>query len=239
MLVAVCSKCGKVFRDDANFCTGCGVAVDRSAQSGNGEASQSTTVPLIALAPVDKFYSKKNLKRAGIAAGSIVGIVAMVVIVITVIYIFRQNPGAMGSKFNETDVSNDVYSASLALVADVRNDNIKDLMADLINSEGKADDYKFMAKYEQLFKEARGEDPSELEVMFTQCGFMVAYTEFCARKFEYYRDNMLFGGTVADDADRFRVYADRLYEMLLDAESETQLQAIIDYCAENDIIYIK
>lgn len=224
-------------RDDAVYCTKCGVKLSSSAAENMG--AQVSDVPLITLAPVDKFYSKKNLKKAGIAAGSIVGLVVVVIGVLLVMAMLQNNPGIMGSKFEESEVSRKVYSDCLALVADVRNDNIDSLMKDLINEEGQADNYKFMSTYEALFKEARGEDPTEFEVKFSQCSFMVAYTEFNARKFEYYRDNMLFGNTVSQQADEFRQHADYLYDILVNASTDVELQSIIDYCAENDIITIK
>lgn len=245
--MAICSNCGKNLREDAVFCTGCGASVNNPSASRQntqnnynpGSDGMVTNVPLIALAPVEKFYSKKNLKKAGIAVGTITGIVLVIMGVLLVMALLQNNPGVMGSKFEETDVSNKVYSDCLALVADVRNDNIDALLKDIINDEGLAEDYAFINTYEKLFKEARGENPTELEVMFSQCSFLVAYTEFTARKFEYYRDNMVFGSTVADDADKFRQHADYLYETLVKAETEVELQVIIDYCADNKIMTIK
>jgi len=245
VLVATCSNCGKVLRDDAVFCTGCGSSVSNPSASksnanyGSSDGQQICNVPLIALAPVEKFYSKKNLKKAGIAVGTITGIVVIILGILLVMALMQNNPGVFGSKFEDTDVSNQVYSDCLALVADVRNDNIDTLIKDLINDEGLADNYKFMSTYEQLFKEARGENPTDLEIMFSQCSFMVAYTEFNARKLEYYRDNMLLGNTVAGDADKFREHADYLYDVLINAESEVELQIIVDYCDEHDIIRLK
>lgn len=224
------------------FCTGCGAKVSQGQSerpdAGFDSARLGSDIPLIALAPQEKFYSKRSLKRMGSVAGALLAIIIVALGAVAITAWVANNPGA-SNQFAEDDVRSDKYKQCLSLVQDVRNDNLEDIIDDVINAEGTAQDYYFLQEYEQSFNSIVGEDCTEMERTFADCCFMVSYTEFCAKKFKHFSTSGLFGSSLSDDADMFRGYADELWEKLLNAESMSQLQEIISYCESRDIIYLK
>lgn len=232
-----CSSCGNTIRDGAEFCSACGTPAPASTES-NPTAQGSevlTTVPLITLAPIENTFSKRRILRYG----KIMGIFVLVMVLALA--------AAAGAAWVSTDpfktstfetVETDSYRQCLALVSDVRNNNFDDIVADLINMEGDAENYNFLQEYETLFKQIIPDDSDPTAVKFRDCCFMVSYTEFTAKKYKYYSERGIVGIFYVDNADKFRAYADELWGMLSDAQTDEELQAIIDYCAENDIIYL-
>jgi len=137
------------------------------------------------------------------------------------------------------EVETDVYRQCLSLVNDVRNSNFDAIIEDLINMEGDAENYSFLREYEALFKEIVPDDSDPTAVKFRNCCYMVSYAEFTAKKFKHYSESGIFGIFYVKEAELYRTHADVLWEMLNNAKTDAELQAIIDYCAENDIIHLK
>ncbi len=232
-----CSSCGAPLRDSADFCSACGTpapAAKTNPASNGGETL--TTVPLITLAPQTSPLSKQRMIRYGKMLAGVVAVLVLALAAAAVAAWISTNPFKTSS-FETVETTS--YSDCIALVADVRNSNFDDIIADLINMEGDAEDYNFLKEYEALFKRIIPDDADATAVKFRNCCYMVSYTEFTAKKYKHYSDRGLIGIFYVDDADRYRVYADTLWEMLSDAETDEELQAIIDYCAENDIIFLK
>ncbi len=232
-----CSSCGNPIRDGADFCSSCGAA---APQMGTNPAATGeemlTTVPLITLAPHTGPISKKRMIRYGKMVAGVVAVLVIALAAAAVAAWISTDPFKT-SAFEE--VETDSYRECLALVNEVRNSNFDDIIDDLINMEGAAEDYNFLQRYEQLLKERVPDDADPTAVKFRNCCYMVLYTEFTAKKFKSYSDRGLLGLFYVDDADLYRNHADTLWGMLSDAQSDAELQAIIDYCAENDIIYLK
>lgn len=244
----VCLNCGKNIRDGADYCTSCGAPAPAQAPTGGQNTYSSahqepvtTDVPLITLAPERAPMTKQRLARTGkLMAGTLAVILLVIVGIFGAAYLstdpFKQNPFETESE----SLSSDSYNDCLALVRDVRNDNFDSLISDIIQMEGDFEDYNFLAVYEGLFKEIVPDDSSdEMAVMFRNCCFMVAYTEFTAKKFESYASSGFLAALYVDDADTYRAHADKLWEDLNNAQTKAHLQNIIDYCQENDIIYLK
>jgi|GEM_PF-1564252 len=247
----VCLKCGKNIRDGADFCTACGAPAPAAAPEYNAGSAQadgsaqrsagtvSTNVPLITLAPERNPMSKQRLIRTG---KLMLGVTAVILIAIVGIFItaflktepFKDNP------LEETTLNDQSYRDCLALVGDVRNDNFDVLIKDIIQMEGDFQDYNFLAAYEELFEQIVPDDSSDpTAIKFRKCCFMVAYTEFTAKKYEDYASSGILASLYIDDADRYRTYADELWEMLNNAQTDEHLQLIIEYCDKNDIIRLK
>ncbi len=239
----VCLRCGKNIRDGADFCTACGAPAPAAAPNqAAGKASYtpvSTDVPLITLAPERNPMSKQRLLRTG---KLMLGVTAIIVVAIVGVFAaaflrtepFKENP------LEETTLDNQSYRDCLALVGDVRNDNFDVLIKDIIQMTGDFQDYNFLSAYEELFKKIVPDDSSdEMAIMFRDCCFMVAYTEFTAKKYEDYASSGILASLYLDDADRYRTHADTLWEKLNNAQTEEHFQIIIDYCEDNDIIYRK
>jgi len=246
----VCLNCGKNIRDGADYCTSCGAPAPAPQYTGGQNTSRAadssyepttTDVPLITLAPERAPMTKQRLLRTGkLMAGVTVVILLVIAGVFGAAYLstdpFKQSPFESASE----SLDNDSYNECLALVRDVRNDNFDSLINDIIQMEGDFEDYNFLSVYEQLFKEIVPDDSSdEMAVMFRNCCFMVAYTEFTAKKYESYSSSGFLASLYVDDADKYRAHADKLWEDLNNAQSEAHLQNIIDYCQTNDIIYLK
>lgn len=76
-----CSKCGYSNADDAAFCVNCGAALG----SGNAQPAAQTYVPLGPYSPQAGFAAPKKSKSgliAGVIAGSVVLVAAVVILVI-------------------------------------------------------------------------------------------------------------------------------------------------------------
>ena len=194
-----------------------------------------TTVPLITLAPQENSFSKQRMIRYGKAVAISVVVIVLALAAAAVAAWVSSNPFKPSTFESVEDTS---YRQCLSLVNDVRNSNFDDIVADLINMEGDAENYNFLQEYEKLFKEIVPDDSDDTAVKFRNCCFMVSYTEFTAKKYKYYSERGLLGMFYVDDADKYRAYADELWAMLSDADTDEELQAIIDYCAEKDIIYL-
>lgn len=252
-----CLTCGKTIRDGADFCTSCGAPAPAappeqnsasyqtnpgpSAQQAAGAAAGGvhTDVPLITLAPERTPMSRQRLLHTG---KLLLGVIAVIIIGIGTIFAsaylktdpFKENP------FVESSLSGESYNKCRALVSDVRNENFDLIIQDIIQMEGDFQNYNFLARYEELFKEIVPDDSSDpTAILFRNCCFEIAYTEFMAKKYESYASGGLLASLYVDDADRYRTHADELWNRLNNAQTEEHLQFIIDYCAENDIIHLK
>jgi len=239
----VCLRCGKNIRDGADFCTACGAPAPAAAPNQSASKASytpvSTDVPLITLAPERNPMSKQRLLRTG---KLMLGVTAIIVVAIVGVFAaaflrtepFKENP------LEETTLDTQSYRDCLALVGDVRNDNFDVLIKDIIQMTGDFEGYNFLTAYEELFKKIVPDDSSdELAIMFRNCCFMVAYTEFTAKKYEDYASSGILASLYLDDADRYRTHADTLWEMLNNAQTEEHFQLIIDYCDDNNIMRLK
>jgi len=232
-----CSSCGNTIRDGADFCSACGTAAPQTGTNPASNGSEMlTTVPLITLSPQTSPLSKQRLVRYG---KMLIGVVLVLVLSLAAAAVaaWISTEPFKTSAFEE--VETDSYRQCLALVNDVRNSNFDDIIEDLINMEGDAENYSFLKEYEALFKRIIPDDSDPTAIKFRNCCYMVSYTEFTAKKFKYYSESGLFGIFYVHDADVYRTHADVLWEMLSTAKTDAELQAIIDYCADNDIIYLK
>lgn len=234
-----CSSCGSSVRDEAVFCTSCGAPLKSGAQRSaeGGQEAQVTNVPLITLAPMANSLSKQRVVRYG---KMMIGVVAVIVLAIAAAAAaaWLSTEPFKTSGFEE--VENDKYRQCLSLVADVRNDNFDDIVEDLVNMSGEAEGYNFLAEYEKTFNSiVPNEGSTEQEIKFRNCCFMVSYTEFQAKRYENLADKALIGTFYLAKADQFRNHADYLWELLNAAKTDEELQAIINYCEDNDIIHLK
>ena len=125
----------------------------------------------------------------------------------------------------------------LALVNDVRNPNFDEVIDDLLSKSGKAEDYSFLEEYTNKFKEILGEEYSEEEKLYCDCCYYVWYTEYEAKRYEWYSNNSgLLNYLYVGKANRYRKYADTLYDMLISSKSDTDLKNIKIYCVDHKII---
>lgn len=229
-----CDSCGTPLREGVAFCPSCGSPVNGTVRGDNDYAIE---VPLITLAPQQNTFSKQRVIRY---IKMIIGMVLVVALALggAVAAVWFSTSAKRTSNFAEVD--NTKYKQCLALVDDVRNDNFNDYVSDIINMDGDAADYNFLEEYEALFKKIiPNEGSSETEIMFRNCCYMVSYTEFVAKKNEMFAQKPLIGRLFVEKADKYRNHANTLYAMLCEADTDSELQEIIDYCADNDIIYLK
>lgn len=245
----VCLKCGKDIRDGADFCTACGAPAPAPSNPGPTQeaagasysASYATDVPLITLAPERNPITKQRLLRTGkMMMGVLLVIVLAIAGVFATAYLstdpFKTNPFSEASE----ELDDTSYRNCLALVNDVRNENFDQLITDIIQMSGDFENYNFLSVYEGLFKEIVPDDSEDtMAIKFRDCCFMVAYTEFTAKKYENYASGGLLAALYVDDADTYRKHADKLWADLNNAQTEAHLDNIIAYCADNDIIYLK
>ena len=241
-----CPSCGGQVRDDAVFCPACGTSFDPKKRASTSEAEAPiTTVPLITLAPQENTFSKQRLIRYG---KLIMGMLLVIVLALAAAggAAYFQNNSYKNSAIES--VEDDSYRKCLSLVNDVRNDNFDALIDDLVSMSGEAENYNFLSEYEKLFKkivpdtpEDENVDPEQYKtaVKFRNCCFMVSYTEFEAKRYEHLADKALIGALYRKQADAYRTYADELYKMLENANGDEELQTIIDYCEDRDIIKLK
>lgn len=234
-----CSSCGSSVRDEATFCTACGAPLKSGAQRSQdyGGEAPVTTVPLITLAPMPNSFSKQRAIRYGKTTVAVLAVIVLAIAAAAVAAWLSTDP-FKESGFEE--VENDKYRQCLALVRDVRNDNFDDIVEDLVNMSGEAENYNFLTEYEKTFNSVVPDESStEQEIKFRNCCFMVSYTEFQAKRYENLADKALIGTFYLGKADEFRRHADRLWDMLNASQSDAELQEIINYCDENDIIRLK
>lgn len=249
----ICSSCGKQIRDEADFCTSCGApapakeykeestvppsgeyAAGESPEQGNPQ-SVAITVPLITLAPQHASFTRKRMLRMGKLA-MIVSLVLVLTIAAVFVVAYLQTDPFKESSFDSVDTSS--YRDCLALVADVRNENFDAILDDLVSMSGAADDYNFLNEYERIFRDIIPDDSDQSAVMFRNCCYMISYAEFRARLTKAKSERFL-GFFYIEDADNYRLQADHLWEQINSAQTDEELQAIIDYCEKNEIISLK
>lgn len=237
-----CKYCGNPLREGSLFCASCGKpveeeknAVDRESES--YPTAPAVTTPLITLSPAQGSYSAKRLIAATKTVLAIVLVVALALGGVAIWAYLNTDPFA---KSTINTVDDDTYKQCLALVRDVRNENFREYVDDYVNQTGVAEGINFYTEYETKFREIIPDDSAEEAVMFRDCCYMVSFAEFEAKRLE----NLANGGFLYSiiyrrEADTYRAHADKLYEMLNSAKTSQDLQAIIDYCSENDIIELK
>ena len=264
--MAFCSKCGKELRDGLKFCTGCGAPADSGearASSGGQQGGNTTsgthsagggykstgtsvgsetqtlvdtrpTAPTIVIGPAPKKDPSRGVKS--FAKGALGFFVAVAVIIIGV-WTSAWVVSNFDTKTQIEEVDTDKQKLMLALVDDVRNPNFDEVIDDLLSKSGKAEDYSFLEEYTSKFNEILGEDYTEEEKLFCDCCYYVWYTEYEAKRYEWYSNNSgLLNYLYVGKADRYRKYADTLYDMLISAKSDTDLKNIRIYCVDHKII---
>lgn len=264
--MAFCSKCGKELREGLAFCTKCGAAVnteESKASSDNGNTTTGTgsasnsrgasgngykstesetealvdtrpTAPTIVIGPAPKKDPSRGLKT--FAKGALGFVVAVAIIILGV-----ATATLVVSKFDTKaqieEVDDTKSQQMLALVNDVRNPNFDEVIDDLLSKSGKAEDYSFLEEYTNKFKEILGEEYSEEEKLYCDCCYYVWYTEYEAKRYEWYSNNSgLLNYLYVGKANRYRKYADTLYDMLISSKSDTDLKNIKIYCVDHKII---
>lgn len=237
-----CKYCGKPIREESLFCASCGKSVEEEtvlAEKTGGDlfsATEMEVVPVIALSPAQNSFTAKRLISA---VKTVLAIIVVVAVALggVVIWAYLDTDPFAQSAINT--VEDDTYKRCLALVRDVRNENFREYIDDYVNMTGVAEGKNFYTEYETLLREIIPDDSEEEAVMFRNCCYMVSCAEFEAKRFESLANSGLFGLFYRKDADIYRTHADKLYEMLTQAESQEDLQEIIDYCKENKIIELK
>ena len=251
--MAFCSKCGNELREGLTFCTKCGAAVssgEGKASSGNGDtttgtgsATQNTKAsgagyksagsetqtlvdtrpmaPTIVIGPAPKKDPSRGLKS--FAKGALGFFVAVAIIIIGV-----WTSAWVVSNFNTKEQIEE---------EDVRNPNFDEVLDDLLSKSGKAEDYSFLEEYTNKFNEILGEEYTEEEKLYCDCCYFVWYTEYEAKRYEWFSNNSgLLNYLYVGKANRYRKYADTLYDMLTSSKSDTDLKNIKIYCVDHKII---
>jgi len=256
----VCLNCGKNIRDGADFCTSCGAPAPAPAPDPNAGSAQpntgssgfdanaaaaaatgglTTDVPLITLAPERTPLSKQRLLRTGKLVLAVISVIILALGAVFAAAYLKVDPNKE-NPFEESTLSGESYLKCRALVNDVRNDNFDLIIDDIIQMQGNFKDINFLSHYEKLFGEIVPDDSSDkVAIMYRDCCFFVSYTEFLAKKYENYASSGLLAALYLDDAERYRNHANTLWDKLENAQTEEHLQMIIDYCSENNIIYLK
>lgn len=137
--------------------------------------------------------------------------------------------------YNSDSESYNVKKKCLALVNEVCSDSFD---VSLYSEDGYIDSRDFLFTYEILFKGIILDNSDEKLVTFRHCCIMTAYTECLAKKYEKYSTTGLLSSVYVDDAEKYRGHADTLWQMLNDIECESDMQEIINYCQNNDIVYL-
>ncbi len=192
------------------------------------------TAPTIVIGPAPKKDPSRGVK--GFAKGALGFFVAVAVIIIGV-WTSAWVVSNFDTKTQIEEVDTDKQKMMLALVDDVRNPNFDEVIDDLLSKSGKAEDYSFLEEYTNKFNEILGEEYTEEEKLFSDCCYYVWYTEYEAKRYEWYSNNSgLLNYLYVGKADRYRKYADTLYDMLISAKSDTDLKNIRIYCVDHKII---
>lgn len=260
--MAFCSKCGKELRGGSKFCTGCGAPVINSDQPeqpfGEGASSagaenfnaqsagsgnvppQSETIdtrplaPTIVIAPPPQ-KGAKNIGKT--IAKTVIGCVLVIAVIIGGVW---STAWLMSNPFRSSpveEVDNTKYTRMLSLVEDVRNPNFDEVIDDLLTKSGKAENYSFLEEYTDKFQEILGDEYTDEEKLFCDCCYFVWYTEYMAKRYEWLSKNSgLLNGLYTGKANTYRAYADTLYDMLISADSVTDMKNIKAYCADHEII---
>ena len=260
--MAFCSKCGNELREGMSFCTKCGASVstgETRASSGSGNTTTGTgsatnpgsgnnsagsetqtlvdtrpTAPTIVIGPAPKKDPSRGLKS--FAKGALGFFVAVAIIIIGV-WTAAWVVSNFDSKAQIEEVDDDKSQRMLALVDDVRNPNFDEVIDDLLSKSGKAEDYSFLEEYTNKFNEILGEEYTAEEKLYCDCCYYVWYTEYEAKRYEWFSNNSgLLNYLYVGKANRYRKYADTLYEMLTSSKSDTDLKNIKIYCVDHKII---
>ena len=263
--MAFCSKCGNELREGLTFCTKCGAAVSTAGRSASSETSETTTgtgsatqhanaaggyksagsetqtlvdtrptAPTIVIGPAPKKDPSRGLKS--FAKGALGFFVAVAVIIIGV-WTAAWVVSNCDTKAQIEEVDDDKSKQMLALVDDVRNPNFDEVLDDLLSKSGKAEDYSFLEEYTNKFNEILGEEYTAEEKLYCDCCYYVWYTEYEAKRYEWFSNNSgLLNYLYVGKANRYRKYADTLYEMLTSSKSDTDLKNIKIYCVDHKII---
>ena len=215
---------------------GQGYKSDSAPSGSNSEALVDTRplAPTIVIGPAPKKDPSRGVKSfAKGALGFFVAVAVIIICVWTAAWVvsnFETN-----TQIDEVDV--DKSKQMLALVDDVRNPNFDEVIDDLLSKSGKAEDYSFLEEYTNKFNEILGEEYTDEEKLFCDCCYYVWYTEYEAKRYEWYSNNSgLLNYLYVGKADRYRKYADTLYEMLTSSKSDTDLKNIKIYCVDHKII---
>ncbi len=254
-----CTKCGAVVDADretdpqgnaeGNNTTGTGSSSGGSrpegAQTGykSGASSESDTqalvdtrplAPTIVIGPAPKKDPARGVKSfAKGALGFMVAVAIIIIGVFSVALVMRN----FKSQTQIEEVDDTKSTQMLALVDDVRNPNFEEVIDDLLSKSGKAEDYSFLEEYTAKFNEILGEEYTPEDKLFCDCCYYVWYTEYEAKRYEWYSNNSgLLNYLYVGKADRYRKYADTLYDMLTSAKSDTDLKNIKTYCVDHKII---
>lgn len=192
------------------------------------------TAPTIVIGPAPRKDPSRGVKS--FAKGALGFFVAVAIIIIGV-WTSAWVVSNFDTKTQIEEVDTDKQKMMLALVDDVRNPNFDEVIDDLLSKSGKAEDYSFLEEYTAKFNEILGEEYTEEEKLFCDCCYYVWYTEYEAKRYEWYSNNSgLLNYLYVGKADRYRKYADTLYEMLTSAKSDTDLKNIRIYCVDHKII---
>ncbi|MBQ9901865.1 MAG: zinc ribbon domain-containing protein [Clostridia bacterium] len=257
--MAFCSNCGNELRGGLRFCTKCGAAVSPDEETGEGAAGGTHTsqgtgagyksaggsetealvdtrplAPTIVIGAAPKKDPSRGVKS--FAKGALGFFVAVAIIIIGV-WTSAWVVSNFDSNAQIEEVDNTKSKQMLALVDDVRNPNFDDVIDDLLSKKGKAEDYSFLEEYTAKFNEILGDEYTEEEKLFCDCCYYVWYTEYEAKRYEWLSNNSgLLNYLYVGKADRYRKYADTLYEMLTSSKSDTDLKNIKIYCVDHKII---
>ena len=251
-----CTKCGAaVSSDDEDSASGSNstnttTGTRNASQNGTGNGYKSEgasgsaetealvdtrpLAPTIVIGAAPKKDPSRGLKS--FAKGALGFFVAVAVIIIGV-WTAAWVVSNFDSQTQIEEVDNTKSKQMLALVDDVRNPNFDDVIDDLLSKKGKAEDYSFLEEYTAKFNEILGDEYTNEEKLYCDCCYYVWYTEYEAKRYEWYSNNSgLLNYLYVGKADRYRKYADTLYDMLTSAKSDTDLRNIKIYCIDHKII---
>lgn len=218
-----CRNCSKEINDTAEFCNYCG--------------HPQKDAPKIVLS--DEKIVKKRRKARRRAAKTVM-FTLLIILIITGIalgiayysksLVFVQSP--------IDTVDNQLYRSCFSLIEDVRDDEFKTVIDDLMAS---SDTDEFMVSYTKKFdqflidKKAAGGYTDD-EKLFVQTSHAVWYVNYQA---SVYERTISSGGMLEiafkKDAEKFREYADQSYQLLKDAKTRREVEKVKQYLADKEI----
>lgn len=222
----VCSNCGEQLREGAEFCTKCGYSpsLDYSAVS---------DIPFIALAPIEEIPIAKRIGRVLRLLLVTVATVAVCLFAIGVSVSITTSTG----KNPYVEVDDKVYESAMELVNQIRSDAIDTVIEDIVKNEGDAKDYDIVGEYTAKFNELITESSSLEERYYVHCAYFTWYTEYYARRYEYLAEHGgIYKFRYQEKAANYRTYADWCYSALKTSKSIPELQSIIVYLQEREIV---
>ncbi|MDR1002706.1 MAG: zinc ribbon domain-containing protein [Oscillospiraceae bacterium] len=228
-----CSNCGNAVRPQAQFCTKCGCKFEAAPEGGSAGGNVPVSdIPLVALAPIERLSIGRRIGRFMRLFLSVILVAALCLGGIAISVLISASPAQ--NPFVEVDKT--VYREALSLVEDVRNPAFSSVIDEVMYQSGEAENYEFLTEYKDKFKGMLTEQSSEEEENFAKASYYVFYAEYLARRYEYLAGkNALFRMFYQGKADKYRGYADHVYNILKTAESDIQLQNITMYCEEREI----